>query len=741
MSDQDLILIDDSAEALYSSDYKPWLILVVDDEEDVHTLTKTVITDIKFQDRGIKLLHAKSAKEASEILAVTSDIAVILLDVVMETDHAGLQLVRKVREEFCNSTVRIVLRTGQPGIAPERQVITDWDINEYLPKAELTANRLFSSVISSLRAYHHLEQLIRTQAELENYQMTLELKVQERTESLARSNRRLEAEIAKKLKVEAAIRERERDLRQLLEGSSIGITILSNTGIRLYVNSRYLTLWSLDKTEAQIGRMAIPEFEAFGPDWLKQAFEGKNREFEHFLTRPQQEGWWSLNSIEMVTFEGNAAAILWCYDATERKQAEFLLKETADNLEARLLQSRKMEAIGTLAGGIAHDFNNILATVMGSAEMALDITDTNERNHRYITNILKASHHAKNLVQQLLTFARPMKAGEEPVSLVQATEEAFALLTPTFPEDLVIEQSFNDCDALILADKTQINQIINNLCRNAVDAMREHKEKQQEQGIETSQIAPMRLLTTISKVNLDSLVPFGEKLLDPGSYIQLVVADNGHGMDAKTAARIFDPFFSTKRAGNGTGLGLSMVHGLITAHNGAITVTSEPGQGATFRVLFPIWEGHVPQKPSPSDQVIQHGNQQTILLIEDEVRLLESACDQITSLGYICHTVHNAEQGLERILSGDHHYDLVICDHVLPGMSGATFASILSESKKPLPIMLLTGYEPSILKNVIKEGSIQAIFAKPIKKRELAVSIANILSGNIKTDLYETDSA
>lgn len=735
MSDQDLILIDDEPEEDSGSDLPPWLVLVVDDEEDVHTLTRSVVSELRFMGRDICLLHASSGRQAASVMAETSDIAVVLLDVVMETDDAGLQLVRTIREEFLNTTVRIVLRTGQPGIAPERQVILDWDINEYLPKSELTANRLFSSVVSSLRAYHHLAELNRTREELEDYQTTLEQKVLDRTESLAASNRRLEDEIQERHRIEAAIREREQDLRCLLEGSSIGITILASDGNRLFVNSRYLTLLGLEAEEARTGRPAVPEFETFGPHWLRTVLSGGRRESEMFRRKKNGETWWSLNSTETVTFEGKQAVILWCYDITQRKHAEALLRETAEQLEARLLQSRKMEAIGTLAGGIAHDFNNVLATVMGSAEMAQDYLDKEERAWRYVDNILTASYHAKNLVQQLLTFARPARTGGEPSSLAAIAGEALDLLLPTLPDGMSLDRNFQDCDSFILADATQINQVITNLCRNAIDAMQDHIQALDEQAVPVASREAPRLIVDIARVELDSMVPFGEKMLDPGAYMQLVVADNGHGMDSETASRIFDPFFSTKRAGRGTGLGLSMVHGLIAAHNGAITVTSEPGQGATFRILLPVWSSGADGRPAEALPAIPvQSEEYHILLVEDETRLLESAREQIESLGYVCETVHNAEAALDLVFNQEQSFDIIISDQVLPGMSGTSFASILKESGKAPPVILISGYEPGILARKIQEDTVAAILTKPVNRRELAMAISSALPNRKETE-------
>jgi signal transduction histidine kinase len=253
-------------------------------------------------------------------------------------------------------------------------------------------------------------------------------------------------------------------------------------------------------------------------------------------------------------------------DISERKKAE---KEKAE-LGKQLRQVYKMEAIGTMAGGIAHDFNNLLAIIIGNAEMAMDDVPEDSFSRDYIDQVLKASHGAKDLVKQILAFTRQTEKKAKPINIIQASEDSLKLLRSTIPTSVEIRKKFELDDGFIVADPTQFHQVMINLCTNATQAMH-------DKGV---------LVVSLIEVNLTDEDLVNQLDKEPGSYIRLSVSDTGEGIDPATIDRIFDPFFTTREVGHGTGMGLSVVHGIVESHDGFITVESEPGKGSTFHVFF-----------------------------------------------------------------------------------------------------------------------------------------------------------
>jgi PAS domain S-box-containing protein len=401
----------------------------------------------------------------------------------------------------------------------------------------------------------------------------------------------------------------------------------------------------------------------------------------------------------LLEYNGLQFSIAFAQDITERKR-----------MEEALLQSQKMEAIGTLAGGIAHDFNNILGAILGYAQLAQHNSSEKQKVQEYIDNIYLAGERAKGLVQQILAFSRQSKTEKIPVDIGLVIKEALKLLRASSPSTIEMCQNVKSNLGTVLADQTQIHQIVMNLCMNAFHAM------EKEGGQLDIDLTPVEINTDDSKVYEDII---------PGRYLKLTVADTGHGMDAKTISNIFEPYFTTKETGEGTGLGLAMVHGIVKNHGGNIKAYSEPGIGTSFHVLFPLIENGK-EKKEEALHPLSKGNE-NILFIDDEEFLIDIGKGLLESLGYKVETRTSPYDALEAFRAQADKYDMVITDMTMPKMTGEKLASEIKKIRPDIPIILCTGYSSRITPiNVAKMG-ISDILMKPLTLHTLANTVRKVL--------------
>ncbi|HSR35574.1 MAG TPA: ATP-binding protein, partial [Desulfurivibrionaceae bacterium] len=318
-----------------------------------------------------------------------------------------------------------------------------------------------------------------------------------------------------------------------------------------------------------------------------------------------------------------------------------------EKLEARLRQAQKMEAIGTLAGGIAHDFNNLLSPIIGYTEMAQLEMNGAEKERWKVEEVLRAALRAKDIVQQILTFSRQREQERTNLELQPVIKETLKLLRVSLPATIDIRQDVDPACGPVHADLTQMQQVVMNLCTNAFHAMSE------QGGV---------LEVTLKEVTVSSEDRLGANPLTPGRYACLTVGDTGHGMDKATLERIFDPYFTTKEQGKGTGLGLALVHGIVKSHQGSVSVYSEPGQGALFKVYLPISKELAPTtaQAGPNNGSPLPGGNETVLLVDDEESLVRMATKMLEHLGYTVVGVTDSTEALALFRSQPQHYDLVI---------------------------------------------------------------------------------
>ncbi len=394
-------------------------------------------------------------------------------------------------------------------------------------------------------------------------------------------------------------------------------------------------------------------------------------------------------------------------DITAQKQAEMERKR----LEARLSQTQKLEAIGTLAGGIAHDFNNILAGIMGYTEiLSRDLEGRGTLNSsRYLDNILSATERARNLIRQILVFSRHSEMELHPVLLREAIGEAVGLIRASLPATIAIEQHL-ESQALVMADQVQLHQIILNLCSNAGHAMKNGK------GV---------LKIRLEDVSLQA--DFTEKYiqLEPGEYAHIQVSDTGKGIPPHLLDRIFDPFFTTKEKGEGTGLGLSMVHGIVSSMKGLVTVESKEGQGTQFDIYLPkVANGTDASKVEPPPVPTGHEH---IVIVDDDPFLVEIEGEMMQELGYRITSFTRSSEALRFLCMHHTEVDLLITDLTMPGLTGVDLAGKLREQDVKMPIILCTGHDEQLSGQELATKGIVAILLKPVSLFNLASKIRTAL--------------
>jgi len=393
-------------------------------------------------------------------------------------------------------------------------------------------------------------------------------------------------------------------------------------------------------------------------------------------------------------------------DITERKKAE----EEKKRLETQLAQAQKMESIGTLAGGIAHDFNNILSAIIGYTELAMnDIADP-VRAGAELGEVLKAGERAKDLVSQILTFSRQTETRHSPLAIKTVVKESLKMIRSVTPSNIEIRSDLAD-SGVILSDPTQINQVMLNLCTNAVHAMGKTG------GI---------LEVGLRRVHAEGGSELRDLDLVPGTYMRLEVRDTGHGMSPEVMSRIFDPYFTTKEVGRGTGLGLAVVHGIVKSHGGAITCESVPGEGTTFRVYFPEIES-MEQASAPLSKGDLPTGTERILFVDDEQVLVNLARRMMESLGYTVFTRTSSIEALEFFRANPDKFDLVITDMTMPGMTGDMLTKKILKIRKDIPVILCSGYSEHMSEERSKLIGIREFIMKPIVMKDLAKTIRKVL--------------
>jgi PAS domain S-box-containing protein len=417
-------------------------------------------------------------------------------------------------------------------------------------------------------------------------------------------------------------------------------------------------------------------------------------------------GRWYLNHDSAIRWiDGRYVRLQVATDITQLKS----LEQERQMTETQLRQAQKMEAIGTLAGGIAHDFNNILSAILGYSDLALDDALNNRTSAQYIRQILKAGGRARDLVQQILTFSRQTETEAKPIRVKPIVKEALKLLRASLPSTIEI-RALIDSETIVEADPIQIHQVIMNLCTNAGYAMRE---------------IGGTLTVKLTNETLTRDFTDHHREMSPGEYLKMEVSDTGPGIPPGFMDKIFDPYFTTKEKGEGTGMGLAVVQGIVQGCNGAVTVGRSKSNGASFKIYLPVIHTDEPAKVK-FDEAIPGGNEH-ILFVDDEPPLAELSKQMMERLGYNVTIRTSSFEALELFKSQPEAFDLVITDMTMPNMTGDVLAEKLTMVQPDIPVVICTGYSEKITQKLLDRPNIKALILKPIIRNELLISIRQVL--------------
>jgi two-component system cell cycle sensor histidine kinase/response regulator CckA len=506
----------------------------------------------------------------------------------------------------------------------------------------------------------------------------------------------------------AALERSEDNYRQLFEQANDAIFLCSADSRLVEVNRHAVSITDFTR-EQLLEKNAFDLIAEEDHDYLRHSLQELTRQGTRFSTYRFKRADGAIfpgeTSIKLLP-DGRLLAMV--RDVTERKQAE----DHRRKLEEELRQAQKLQAIGTLAGGIAHDFNNILAAVLGNAQLLKAQLDPAHAGQHKVAQILVASNRAKDLVQQILMFSRQREQEHRVLHLDGIVSEATRLIEVTLPATVRLELNVPRDLPPVLADPTQIHQVVVNLCTNAQHAMREHG------GTLTVELLAASLPEDDSR---------SKPTLPPGRYVCLQVSDTGHGMDAATLQRIYEPFFTTKAVGDGTGLGLAVVHGIVESHHGSITVVSQPGQGTTFRLFFPVHHA-AEKKPGKPARARETGKNQHIVFVDDETPILEVAQAMLPRMGYRMTGFSNPREALAFLQQHGADVDLLMSDFNMPEMNGIDLIRAAVQLKPELPAVLLTGYGRQIDSKASVGLNIREIIHKPFTMEKLGSAIEGALA-------------
>lgn len=437
-------------------------------------------------------------------------------------------------------------------------------------------------------------------------------------------------------------------------------------------------------------------------DYHAAILSGDDTELTHtysLFNTNKQKIWVQVNSA-LISWEGRPGILNVARDITEQKM-----------LQSQLNHAQKMEAIGTLAGGIAHDFNNILSAIFGYTELArLDLQEGSEP-YKYLQQVLQASHRAKDLIVQILSFSRQQEEELEPIQISPIIKESIKLLRASFPATIEIREQIIADQAIIFADATKIQQVFMNLSTNAYHAMRDRG------GI-------LEIALDIVDMQDEPMVARLDR--NQGKHVRLRVRDTGCGMDKKTLKRIFEPYYTSKKKGEGTGLGLALVHGIVKGFEGVITVDSEVGQGTEFTIYLPQTTVEEDQAALLSEALLQTGNEH-ILVVDDEHAIVDISKRMLETLGYTVTTRTSSVESLELFRSQPDRFDLVVTDMTMPNLTGLELGQQIQGIRPGLPIVLCTGFSEQITSGRAKRSGILSIVMKPLVRQELSQAVRQAL--------------
>ena len=516
-------------------------------------------------------------------------------------------------------------------------------------------------------------------------------------------------DITERKRMEISLLENEERYRLLTENSLTGIYIHVE-GLLKFVNSRFAEILGYAPEELvgqQYWDFVHPEDREMVKSISLARARGETPPSEYEFRHQSKAGEtvWVHNLASIIQYQGQTANIGNLAQINDRKQAETEKRI----LENQLRHSQQLESIGTLAGGIAHDFNNILTSVIGYTELALDKVEKETSLEDYLQEVHTAGKRARDLVKQMLTFARQTEEEVKPIQVDIIVKEVLKFIRSSLPTTIEIKQDIKS-DSLIMGNSAQVHQIMMNLCTNAAHAMKD------DIGV---------LEINLEDVQIDNGFLPPEVGLQVGDYIKLSVSDTGTGISPRVIGQIFAPYFTTKDIGEGTGMGLSMVHGIVESYGGKITVNSELGKGTTFSVYLPKTKERKALRTYQKEEL--PSGVERILFVDDEVPITKMGRQVLENLGYSVTTRTSSVEALELFLAKPNAFDLVITDMTMPNMTGDKLAFNLMKVRLDIPVILCTGYSKNISDETASKIGIKALVYKPIVKADFAKTVRKVL--------------
>jgi len=510
-------------------------------------------------------------------------------------------------------------------------------------------------------------------------------------------------DITDRKSAEEALRNSEEKYRLLVENANDSICIVQDNLIKFHnKNTEVLSGYSSEKlSNLQFGNFIYPEDREMLIERYKKRMRVENIPRLHNFRVLSKDGkiqWTQMNAVK-IKWNDRPAILCFIRDITNEKK-----------LEAQLQQAQKMEAVGTLAGGVAHDFNNLLQAILGYSDLLLMSKKEGEKDWHELQQIKKAGLRAKELTSQLLTFSRKAESKPKPLDLNHEVEEVVKLLERTIPKMIEIELNLSHSLNVIMGDSFQLGQVLMNLAVNARDAMPDGG----------------KLIIETNNIDLDEKYSRFHLGVNPGKYVLLSMSDTGHGMDGETIGHIFEPFYTTKQVGRGTGLGLAMVYGIVKKHGGYITCYSEPNQGTTFKLYFPAVEENALLEEIEKKHELIRGSE-SILLVDDEDYIRELGENILLEFGYKVIMVKSGEEALAIYSKRHDAIDLVILDLIMPGMGGKRCLKELFRIDSKVKVIVASGYSANgSVSDMIKSGA-KGFISKPYSVYKMLKVVRDVL--------------
>ncbi len=507
------------------------------------------------------------------------------------------------------------------------------------------------------------------------------------------------------------IQESEKKFRGIFENNSAIMYLVDPESFAI-VDANYAAEKFFGFSKTALVKKKLPDISAMAENEIRKEIQNAREKNRDFLVFRHKLANGEIRDVEIrptliKTKEGEVLNFIIAHDIADHLRAE----EDKKQLEAQLLQAHKMEAIGTLAGGIAHDFNNILWIINGNVELAVAEISKESPVRYNLESIEEACRRATDLVSQILSFSPQSVQKRHPLKISSMVEESLRLLRSSIPTTIEIRKIVSAKSDVILADLTQINQILMNLYTNATHAMREKGGVLEVSlvniGIEDKEVALHHDLTA-------------------GEYVLLSVRDTGHGIKTEDIHRIIDPYFTTKGVGEGTGMGLSAAYSIVRSYGGTISVDSQPGKGTVFHLFFPVFEKREDELETETFETLPKGNER-ILFVDDEEAVLDMIKQMLIRLGYEVEVFQSPVNAIKSFEAQPEKYDLIITDQSMPYMTGENLAIKLMNIRPDVPIILCTGYSELVSEEKIKSIGIKAFLMKPIVKRVFAETIRKVL--------------